>query len=389
VNGPAEKEERDAACAERPGVPEKIAFREEPLPPVSVLECEWQNLERRARPSFFTSWHWIGTLLAALPETRRPKLLRGVLCGETVALALLGANIVRRRRGLVRSRGFFVNETGDPYFDDALTIEHNGLLAAAHAKLALDGLLSWFAQRRAQADELYLSGSFERLSETLLERSGLRRIEIVRPSYSVDLSRLARSGGEPYPVLSANTRQQLRRAIRHYERLGALELRIAATLAEAQEFFSEMKNLHTAYWERRGKAHAFTNEFFEPFHRLLIERSFAAGVIELSRASAGCRTIGYLYNYRLRGRLYAYQSGFLHEDRQAKPGAVSHALAIREAYRSGAEVYDFLAGRNRLKESYATRCDNMLWQIVQQPRLSFRLEHHGRRLKEAMLSLRG
>ena len=33
-----------------------------------------------------------------------------------------------------------------------------------------------------------------------------------------------------------------------------------------------------------------------------------------------------------------------------------------------------MAGRNRLKESFATRCEPMLWQIVQQPRLAFRLE---------------
>ena len=54
--------------------------------------------------------------------------------GETVSLALLGANETRRRRGLVRSRGLYLNETGDPRFD-ALTIEHNGILAAAEWEL--------------------------------------------------------------------------------------------------------------------------------------------------------------------------------------------------------------------------------------------------------------
>jgi hypothetical protein len=43
-----------------------------------------------------------------------------------------------------------------------------------------------------------------------------------------------------------------------------------------------------------------------------------------------------------------------------------------------------MAGRNRLKESFATRCEPMLWQVVQQPRLAFRLEHLARRLKQGM-----
>ena len=41
-----------------------------------------------------------------------------------------------------------------------------------------------------------------------------------------------------------------------------------------------------------------------------------------------------------------------------------------------------MAGHNRLKESFATRCEPMLWQVVQQPRLRFRFEHLARRLKQ-------
>ena len=69
-------------------------FRQQPLPPLAVIEREWRELETVARPSFFTSWHWIGTLLAILPERSRPNLLRGSVRGETVALAreVVGGN---------------------------------------------------------------------------------------------------------------------------------------------------------------------------------------------------------------------------------------------------------------------------------------------------------
>jgi CelD/BcsL family acetyltransferase involved in cellulose biosynthesis len=368
---------------ERANIAGEVEFHRETLPPPEALEHEWRTLETFARPSFFTSWHWIGTLLAALPRTQLPSLLRGVAGGRTVALALLGAGVSRRRNGLVRSRGLYLNETGDPHFD-ALTIEHNGILAAAGREAAVfDAALAWFAGLREEADELHFSGSLLRPPEEAVEGRGLGRVETVMPSYSVDLSQLSPSG-ELDPVLSANARQQLRRAFRQFERAGPLELSEATTTSEALDFFAGLKMLHCASWERRSRAHAFTHAFFEPFHRLLIERSFAAGGVQLLRASVGHRVIGYLYNFQLGTWIYAYQSGFADADRRERPGIVTHALAIRHAFRSGAGVYDLMAGRNRLKESLATRCEPMFWQTFQQPRLAFRLEHFGRRLKHAV-----
>jgi CelD/BcsL family acetyltransferase involved in cellulose biosynthesis len=366
------------------GTSRRIVFDLEALPPLSALEREWRKLEAVGHPSFFTSWHWIGTLLSALPPASWPKLLRGIVRGETVALALLGANETRRRHGLVRSRGLYLNETGDPRFD-SLTIEHNGILAAADWELVVwDELIGWFDSLRGEADEFHVGGSQRRLPEAALGKWGLVCHDTFLPSYSVDLCRLEDSNGEIYPALSANARQQLRRTVRYFERLGALHLSEATTITEALTFFDAMKELHCASWERRGRAHSFSGGFFEPFHRLLIGRSFAEGGTQLLKACAGDRVLGYLYNFRLGNRVYAYQSGFDDCDRHERPGIVTHFLAIRHAFRSGARVYDFMAGRNRLKESFATRCEPMLWQVVQQPRLAFRLETLARQFKRAL-----
>jgi CelD/BcsL family acetyltransferase involved in cellulose biosynthesis len=284
---------------------------------------------------------------------------------------------------LIRSRGLYLNETGDAQFD-AVTIEHNGILAAADREAAVfDAALGWFAGLREEADELHFSGSLRRPPEEAVEGRGLSRIETVVPSYSVNLSRLSPSG-DLDPVLSANARQQLRRAFRQFERLGPLQLSEATTTSEALDFFTGLRTLHCASWERRGRAHAFTHAFFEPFHRLLIERTFTEDGVQLLKACVGDRVIGYLYNFCLGTHIYAYQSGFADADRRERPGIVTHALAVRHAFRSGAGVYDLMAGHNRLKESLATRCEPMLWQIFQQPRLAFRLEHLGRRLKHAL-----
>ena len=154
------------------------------------------------------------------------------------------------------------------------------------------------------------------------------------PSYWVDLDRLAASDGELFPVLSSNARQQLRRAIRYFERFGQLRLDRAAHPGEARNYFAELKDLHIATWQSRGKPHAFSRPFFEAFHHELIDRHVADGAVQVLRARAGSRLIGYLYNFRLSDRVYTYQSGFAYDEAGARPGAVAHALAIRDAYHS-------------------------------------------------------
>jgi CelD/BcsL family acetyltransferase involved in cellulose biosynthesis len=358
-----------------------IEFRREALPPLAALETEWRNLEPAAMPSFFTSWHWIGTFLMALPEGKRPDLLRGSLGGETIALALLGAQLVRRQGGLIRSRALFLNETGDADYD--LTIEHNGLLVETrYRQAAADALVAWFAEYGAHdADELYVGGSMQPLSGNVVAQRGLDRRQIAVPSYWLALARLSASGGDLYPVLSSNARQQLRRAVRYFERFGHVRLDRASSRDEAHEFFDKLKALHIATWQGRSKPHAFSRSFFEAFHHELIDRYMRDGTVQVLRASAGSRAIGYLYNFRFSDRVYTYQSGFDYGEPQARPGAVAHALAIRDAYHSGASVYDFLAGRNRLKESYATDSAPMLWEVIQQPRLAFRAERLARSVK--------
>ena len=201
----------------------------------------------------------------AVPPESRPRLLRGSSGSGTIALALLGESRSRRRRGLIRSRALHLNETGDPLFNSPM-IEHNGILMAAGRESAVwEAFLAWFAARRNEADELLVNGSLLRLPEQAIEARGLMRNETSVPAYAVDLRRLAASDGKPHPVLSANARQQLRRAVRDYQREGPLRLDEAGTLEAALSFFAALKVLHCASWERRGRAHAFSGGFSSRF----------------------------------------------------------------------------------------------------------------------------
>jgi CelD/BcsL family acetyltransferase involved in cellulose biosynthesis len=344
-----------------------IVFNVEPIGALDELEREWRCLEIDFSPSFFVSWDWIGTLLEMVPPESRPQLLRGTQSGRTVALALLGQTEVCRH-WLVHARRWVLNATGDPVLD-CIFLEHNGLLAGPH--VGWDGLLEVFRAAK-EVDEISLPGIAAPPPAALVEQRGLLRDEHPEASFAVELGSLAASGGDVATILSHNARSQLRRALR---RLEPVTIEAASSTAEALEYFRILKELHIAWWDRRGEPHAFAHQFFECFHQRLIERTFDHGAVQLLRVQSGGRTIGILYNFRRGNRVYAYQSGFVHPEEHERPGVVAHALAIKLAWQQGAEIYDFMAGENRLKSSFGNRITTLSWTVVQKPRLLFRVEH--------------
>jgi CelD/BcsL family acetyltransferase involved in cellulose biosynthesis len=175
-------------------------------------------------------------------------------------------------------------------------------------------------------------------------------------------------GPEAYLAsLSANTRYQIRRSNRCFDRLGPLVVRQAETEAEALGFLDSLAALHQATWTKRGSRGAFANPAFVRFHRALIARALPRGELELLRFSAGGHVLGYLYNIRLRGWMFTYQSGFDYAGcaaafgPHAKPGLTCHYAAIVRARGEGAVAYDFLAGRDRYKSSLTRAATRLYW----------------------------
>jgi CelD/BcsL family acetyltransferase involved in cellulose biosynthesis len=163
--------------------------------------------------------------------------------------------------------------------------------------------------------------------------------------------------------LSANTRQQMRRSDRAYAALGAPDIREAASLDEALAFLDAMAVLHQAAWRARGQPGAFANPAFVRFHRALVARALPRGEMVLLRVGFGARLAGYLYNFRHRGTVSAYQSGFdfAGAPPHGKPGLTSHHAAILRARDEGAVLYDFLAGADRYKTSLASFARTLCW----------------------------
>jgi CelD/BcsL family acetyltransferase involved in cellulose biosynthesis len=333
--------------------PLTIAVR--PVENFRTLEPVWRELEDHSDGSFFQSWAWTGCL--AEERFAEPWLLTAKRGDRTVALGLFNR---AARHPLRLDRPLYLGESGVPAMD-SIFIEYNGLVVDGDAG---DGVAkecwSALAGGALKGTRWVLGGVLPTVQAALPANRTIR----VRTRRPVSFHELFASPETPVlERLSANARQQLRRALRGWEKIGPLTLEIAGTRDQAFTFLNGLKTFHQRYWTGRGKPGAFAEPFFERFHRELIGRPGPGQSVDLIRVTAGTHVVGYLYNFVHRGWVAAYQSGFdfgLDADR-LKPGLVCHLLAMEHYRQAGMQAYDFLGGEARYKRTFANAETELLW----------------------------
>jgi CelD/BcsL family acetyltransferase involved in cellulose biosynthesis len=296
-------------------------------------------------------------------------------------IVLLGIVMPSTRRDVlpIDFHGLQLNMTGDPQ-QDIITTEYNGFMVdlAWVGRIeaeAIAFLLSGVVVAGQRRDELHLKNIAADFQQTV-GASGFAFREVQRkPSWRVDLDAIRTAGKQYLDCLSANTRQQIRRSMRRYEKRGELTAVRASSVSEALTFFEEFKELHQRYWNGRGEPGGFSFPFFEAFQRRLIRTCMSRGTIELVKVSAGAFVVGYVYNLVYRGHVSAYQTGFQYEaDSRLKPGLVSHTLCINRHLADGNMVYDFLAGEHRYKANLGEPGPDMIYLLAERPTWPHRFE---------------
>lgn len=352
------------------------------------LERQWRDLEMRCKPSFFQTWRWIGCWLRH--NEVRPLVLEARQSDRVVALGLFSESRIRKR-GRVPARCLYLHEAGDKR-RDCLTIEYNGILADQTVSPdVIQACIDFLMGDNVQVppwEELYFSGVDSVYASFFANYSNINLMETMNRCFAVDFDEIRRKRQTYLESLSRNTRHQVRRAERLYERDGDIRLTPARDMEKALQFFNEMKPLHVRYWASKGSESAFNNAIFMAFHEALIRESTATGGTEILRITAGCHVIGYLYNFKYAGRVYFYMSAFNYQtDAKLKPGLLSHALAAQYYMDQQMATYDFMAGDARYKASLSNvRCE-MHWLVVQRKRWKFAMEERLREVKRSAKSV--
>jgi CelD/BcsL family acetyltransferase involved in cellulose biosynthesis len=318
----------------------------------AALGERWRDLELRSNGSFFQSWTWVGCLAdERFPD---PLLVEATEAGRTVALGLF--NRVRRRVGPSR---LLLAENGTAGLDCPY-VEQNGLLTEAGRGAELTARC---LRPLTAAHDIVLSGVGTPALAAARRAAGWVLTQRTQASPFIDLAAIRSSGCDYLEGRSANTRQQIRRSDRFYERNGPIRLERAESVECALVMLDRMAGLHQAMWKARGKPGSFSGPFFRRFHEVLIATGAPRGEVALLEISSNGTIIGLLYNFIWKGRMSAYQSGLAYQpdEGQAKPGLTCHHAAIRAALEQGLDAYDFLAGDARYKRSLANQSQLQFW----------------------------
>lgn len=349
------------------------------------------QVAQRPTDSFFLSAWWVQACLDSWQRNARFRVME--LGDSRPVWALLGQRTVVRH-GILRVRVLALNQSAIDELDQAW-IERNGFYGGKVAHFGED-LAELLDRVLAEPDwdELRLGGLMREQASAALALAASRRlharIELDEPVHWVDLQRVRDlHSGDYLAALSANTRQQLRRARRLAEsELGELRLDEATSSEEALDWFDRTAPLHRARWAGAtgpGGGSGFDNPQFVGFHRRLIRIAFEHRGIQFLRLSAGSAVAAYLYNLVSDGHVHFYLSGIDYRvAEQARPGMLAHWLAIERNLQAGHRIYDFLAGDAQYKRSLATASDRMLWLVLQRRRWWLQAESVAKRLKRAI-----
>ncbi|MBB5987686.1 GNAT family N-acetyltransferase [Sphingobium lignivorans] len=349
-----------------------LTVTQEPLPSLDALEPRWCALADRADASFFLGWTWMGSWLRATGA--RPDLVSvrdGA--GDEIGLALLGA--AREPRKLGRVRTLRLNESGDPLMDRPF-IEYNAPLAARDHEVDVTQALAHHLARRRDWCVLRLSGVAD---DNLLVGAVPARRRIltdVSPAYGVSLAAVRGAVGDYLSLLSANTRSQIRRALRDHGD-GDFGVERAADEVMIADWLGEMARLNAG----RHADNAWDAPMFRAFAREIALAGRAAGAVDLLRVTIGGAVIGYLLNFVHGDRAMNYQSAFAEPvGPKDKPGLLTHMAAIAHYTGRGLSLYSLLAGKDRYKQSLATGAEELQWWQIERFSPALEAEYWLRRL---------
>ena len=277
------------------------------------------------------------------------------------------------------SHSAHLHATGYPELD-ILTVEHNDfLLDRDHEAEVRAAMLDYWLERVPKTTEISLMWLADSRWLSAMEHAalaGLLRKQSIHRSYAIHLDEVREAKLDYLNLIGPNCRRHIRRAFREYRMIGEVVVEVASSVEQGLDWFARLGELHQARWLARGHPGSFSNEFFTRFHRALIERNLDQGGIQLLRIRTGKHPIGYIYSFVRQGRVFVYQTGMDYglPGKNARPGLVSHVMAVRYNAAAGHEVYDLMAGDSRYKCELSTLDEWMTCMTLRTASWRFELE---------------
>lgn len=349
---------------------------------IQQLHNDWLDIESHSNVPFFLSWAWVSTWI----NTYNPKLyiVKALFKDKVVAIGLFTSSIERRHL-VINAKQLRLNQTGSNS-EDQIWVEYNDFICLnEHKEKAVNACLEYLLKSHVfyAHDEIIISMISQNRAKTLAKSIKHCEILYTRPCYDIDLLSIKNTHPDYIQSLKSNTRYQIRRSIRHYEKThGEIELVHTKTREDALLFFKEIAPLHIDRWYDSG----YKNKDFLDFHQSLIHRYFDKGHVHLIKVNSGNKTIAILY-YLIKDKTVSfYLQGLLYEtNKMLKPGLVAHSLATQYFIDQGMEVYDFMGGYSQYKTQLASQAEDLCTIRIQKPILKFIIENTAQSIKHILI----
>lgn len=343
---------------------------------LETLKKDWTAIQRLEDVPFFLTWSWVEIWI----KTYNPRKLV-VTARYKADIVAIGLFTFSNKLSLysIKTRQLRLHQTGDSQMDQ-IWMEYNDFLCKSeHRSPAVNACLKALRIMNSDWDELVMSMMTLSRGSEVLESNDTASIYIRRPCYACNLKSIRLQDNNYLQSLTSNTRYQIRRSIRQYEKLhGELSLQVAQDQQQALDFFQQAGPFHLARWEDSG----YKNELFTDFHRNLIKTCFNDNSVDLLKVKSGNTTIAIMY-YLIEGKKVFFYLHGLHfeDDPKLKPGLVAHSLASQYYLEQGMDIYDYMGGYSQYKHQLAEQSENLVTVVIQRSRSRFRLERMARNFK--------
>ena len=318
-----------------------------------ALEPEWNELLRKtSADSVFLTYEYLETWWSVYGQDFRLFLIAARDdSGELVGLAPLmlgrGHSFARKRfRHLT-----FIGGLGDAlaeYQDFIVAPGWEGeLIPRFYGRIVEDLGREWDVLFLGLVEER--SPSVQELMSVMPQFGGHTMQLTARPSPHIPLPD---SWDELIRTKSKNFKKQFNNQWNRLHKRHEVEWLEAGTDIGMEEAFAILVDLNHQRWGSQGKA--FQTEKFMTFHRRLCDRFAERGWLFLHLMRLDGRFAAVRYDFVYKQKLWNYQNGWLPELGNLSLGKLIIGYSIKWCIEQGLREYDFLAGTNPYKKSWAT-----------------------------------
>jgi len=230
------------------------------------LQQQWSSIQEGQNVPFFLTWSWISCWL----ETYRPEvvIVSAEYENKIVAIGLFTCSI-QIRHGFIKSCQYRLHQMGDPLLDQ-IWMEYNDFICVDKYRVsAVNACIQALQKSEEKWDEIILSMMSTSRANDIQNVIGDSHVMLTNPCYASNLDSVKGDNPQYLATLTPNTRYQINRSIRLYQKLhGEIKYVFAKNTDEALELFHEAGKYHILRWQDSG----FNNKEFVSFHENLIKK---------------------------------------------------------------------------------------------------------------------